>query len=134
MTAKEIRAGAGDNHPHDVIVEWVVRPICVVVGEKPTKQARKHHQLVRIVPAFVSIEHHLHLFRAHPVRGLSTLRAFFKPGAAILLLIKCRDVCLEERVGISCREGPGGQCSATYYEAKQDRTKRPGCSKCTRVS
>ena len=112
--SQQMRPGAGDDHPHDVVVKLVALPGRPVVGQESAKQAGEHPETIRVVGSLISVEHHLHLFRARPKIRLAAFGVFRVPGATVFHPVKGFGVSLKQRVCIRRRECPGSQ-----REAKQ---------------
>jgi hypothetical protein len=113
-----MRARAGDDHPHDVIVVFVALPGPAVVGEKSAKQIREHHKLLRIGVAFVSVQYHLQLLGLHPIIRFASVRGFRVPGNAVGDLVKSLAVCIKDCIRIRRCERPGCQSSTTHRNTK----------------
>ena len=113
-----MRPGAGDDHPHDVVIELVAFPGFAVVGQESAKQVGEHHHLLRIPGSFVSIQHHLQLLGLRPKISLTPLGVLCVPGATILFPVKGLGVGVKQRVCVRWRDCLGRQCPATHSEAE----------------
>ena len=105
QTAEQMSAAAGDDHPHDIVVELVALPRLAVIGKEAMEQLGEHCHLPGFFGSLVSVQHHFHHFSLHPIIGLPAFSGFGVPGATILRAVEGLGVGLEDRVGVGRSEG-----------------------------